>query len=430
MRTHRLPLILCFIALPIQVHAADAKSVEEALADIEAKAATIQTYSADVAMLMSMGSMSFGFDGKIRGKGEMYESTMAIDLFGQKMANRTVSGPDQIIWTEMDMMGEKMVTKATVGEMANALGEMAGGFGFSQLFTGTNTSPHPSALLKMYSESYDWADVEIRDLDGTRVYAFSGKSRDAGESEAETESDEEDFFMFAELMGGLGNMNIYVGEEDGFVRKVEMLNPSGMPIFTQTYSNITLNTPMDDSAFLYSPPDGVEVMDFAELSAGAGFDFGSGDSSADTSGYNTKFNVGDAAPEFEGVTSAGKPVKLSDYRGKVVLLDFWATWCGPCVAELPNVITAYNEFHSKGLEIVGISLDDDKAAFESFVRSHKGMDWIQIFDGKGWEAAIPALYGVDSIPLTLLLDKDGKIIAKDLRGDALNEAVAKALGEQ
>ncbi len=168
--------------------------------------------------------------------------------------------------------------------------------------------------------------------------------------------------------------------------------------------------------------DMAEMMNGGASFGGAGFDGGG-------SGFNTKLAVGDMAPDFEGTSSDGKSVKLSEYRGKIVLLDFWATWCSPCVAELPNVIKAYEEFHPKGLEIIGLSLDDDRAVFDSFVRSHKGLVWTQLFDGAGWESAIPAQYGVHSIPFTLLLDKDGKIIAKDLAGDELKTAVAEALGE-
>lgn len=131
-------------------------------------------------------------------------------------------------------------------------------------------------------------------------------------------------------------------------------------------------------------------------------------------------------PDFEEKDVAGKPLSIANHKGKVVLIDFWATWCGPCVQELPNVLKAYDKYHSKGFEIIGISLDQKEDALKNFTATKK-MAWQQYFDGKGWGNKLAVRYGVNSIPATYLLDGEGKIIGKDLRGDALAEAVAKAL---
>ena len=134
-------------------------------------------------------------------------------------------------------------------------------------------------------------------------------------------------------------------------------------------------------------------------------------------------------PDFDEKDLNGKPFNLAAYKGKVVLIDFWATWCGPCVAELPNVLDAYEKHHEAGFEIVGISLDSDREKLETFIKEKK-MPWQQYFDGKGWQSKLGGMYGVNSIPATYLLDGEGKIIAKNLRGPALEAAVAKALGKE
>jgi len=138
---------------------------------------------------------------------------------------------------------------------------------------------------------------------------------------------------------------------------------------------------------------------------------------------------GSKFPDFEEKDVAGKPLSIAKFKGKVVLVDFWATWCGPCVHELPNVLETYKKHHDKGFEIIGISLDKDKDKLLGFTESQK-MSWPQFFDGKGWGNKLAVKYGVNSIPMTYLLDAEGKIIGKSLRGDDLEQAVAKALASK
>jgi len=137
---------------------------------------------------------------------------------------------------------------------------------------------------------------------------------------------------------------------------------------------------------------------------------------------------GYSAPGFTATDTNGKRVSLSDYRGKVTLLDFWATWCGPCILEMPNVKRAYDAFHGKGFDILGVSLDRDTTSAPKYAREN-GMSWKHISDGKWWKADIAVLYKIQAIPASFLLDKEGRIIARDLRGDDLFRAVEKALKE-
>ena len=121
----------------------------------------------------------------------------------------------------------------------------------------------------------------------------------------------------------------------------------------------------------------------------------------------------------------GKAVDLAKLRGKVVLVDFWATWCPPCRAETPDVVAAYQKYHDKGFDILGISLDQDKGALQKYIADNK-MTWPQYFDGKGWDNATSSRFGIQSIPAMWLVGKDGRLVTEDGRDD-LDGQVAKLL---
>lgn len=138
--------------------------------------------------------------------------------------------------------------------------------------------------------------------------------------------------------------------------------------------------------------------------------------------------VGVAAPDFSAATPEGKQLSLKESLGKVTIIDFWASWCKPCRLENPNVVALYNELHSKGLNIIGVSLDKDGAKWKEAIAADK-LTWNHVSNLKFWDEPIAKQYGVESIPATFILDASGKVVAKDLRGAELKAKVAELLAK-
>lgn len=139
-------------------------------------------------------------------------------------------------------------------------------------------------------------------------------------------------------------------------------------------------------------------------------------------------SVGTPAPEIAFEDTSGKVVKLSSLRGKVVLIDFWASWCGPCIREIPNVKRAYEKYHDKGFEIYGVSLDKSKKSWIGAI-NRLGLPWVNVSDLKYWKSDAVKLYQFQGIPYTCLIDKEGNILAKNLRGPNLEKKLSEIFKE-
>jgi Peroxiredoxin len=154
-----------------------------------------------------------------------------------------------------------------------------------------------------------------------------------------------------------------------------------------------------------------------------------------TNVFEESLRAGQKVPHFDATTTEGRAVQIPDgYKGKVLLLDFWATWCGPCVKEIPNVVDAYEKYHDRGLEVLSVSLDQQNAGalLATFTRKHN-MPWPQIFDGKYLDTPIPRRFGIKGIPYVVIVDGDSGVIfasGEDARGPKLAAAIENALAKK
>lgn len=438
----------------------DSTSVQMIIESLRTKVEDVSSWEADYVQNMNMMGMNIRTSGHMISKGRMSHMSMEMAMnssdpqmqsqlgaMGSGMKMEVVVDANGVAWTQMDMMGTPMVMKMDVGAMggqAGGAGQIPGGMSG---LGGGGMAQNPVEMLEALRE----ISSELR-LNGTEIIG--------GVEVYEIESVLDPVQMqnfdatgaFSQMAAGESRMTFWIGTEDGFMRKMAIDGGASGMAMEMEFSELVLNPEVSDETFAYTPPPGVQVMDMSGMMdggamqgggfpQGGGGNMGSPPPSAPVAQpqYNTKLRVGDRAPEFTGRTIDGQELSLSSLRGKVVLVDFWATWCQPCIRELPNVIEVYNKYKAKGFEIVGVNLDGsavdevkrgvnlDHSADEvkRFMRKAPEMSWPQLFDGQGFNGSIPQLYGVEAIPYAVLIDGEGTIQAVSLRGDALDRAVFK-----
>ncbi len=221
--------------------------------------------------------------------------------------------------------------------------------------------------------------------------------------------------------GGSKVATLDIGKADHLLRQITLSGSQTAPsqsqkvLLTETVTALSVNPALTAADFVFTPSLGVRKIVAPKASENPPM-------------HDPRLVPGARPFPVAAKDLSGRPLTLAQYQGKVVLMDFWATWCGPCVGEMPNVVAAYKKYHTQGFDIVGVSLDQSRPALTSFIAENK-MPWRQVFDGKYWSSTVPREYGVQSIPFGLLVGRDGKIAAVDVRGPALETAIQQALAK-
>ena len=204
-----------------------------------------------------------------------------------------------------------------------------------------------------------------------------------------------------------------LGQSDHLLRRLSQTEThfTGGPLQSktqsETFTRLAPKPALSAAAFVFTPAPGVQK--YRE--------------------YDARLVPGAQPIPFTAKDLNGRPLSLTQYRGKVVLLDFWATWCPPCIGEMPDIIAAYRKYHARGFDVVGLSLDESRPALSAFIqRNH--MPWRQVFGGHKFESAVPRKYGVIAIPFSLLIGRDGKISAVAQHGPELTAAIKRAFAKK
>lgn len=403
-----------------------APSAEEILASSVEKSLSVESWTADIKASMSM--MAMEITGEIAFKGGRFRTEMDMNIMGQPTSILVVGDQSGTVWTESNIMGTKMIMKYEAEQM-EAMGGQFGG-GMPGMGNGM-FSQNPAETLSGFGDMYDLTLEGSGEASGVAVWRLTGRIKSDMTAPVDTVDPTGEL---ASMGFSMDTISIEIGKDDGMMRSMKLGPSNGEPFMSRVYENVRINPEIDDAMFQYTPPEGAHVMDLGEMMSGGALAEGLAELGAPGSGVNLDtldievepgLAAGDAAPQFEAPLLGGGTIELADLRGKVVLLDFWASWSEPWKRELGARIALHEKHAETGLVIIGVSLENSRDAVEAFLAEHAGMAWPQIFDAKGWNTPVAVAYGANFAPYTVLIDREGNVAAVELEGDALASAVGE-----
>jgi peroxiredoxin len=375
-------ILLVLAACPVLLFAQEKYTITGKIASISAPAKIYLTYRADgeaVTDSSAIKSGVFTFKGEVEA---ITKSTLSLDHKGVGITNISRK-------TKQDVLDIYLVTGTTVVTSADSLADAK--------VTGTKVNDDYqvyAAMLKPVNDAYQALNNEY--------YATPKEKRASKEFGDYIDKKEDSIGVKEKSLDSL-----YIIANPNSYMSLQALKSMGRPYPDYTQLQPKFNAL---SANIRATKGGVAYQKYLNILKAV--------------------SVGSIAPEFAQADTNGKMVNLSSFRGKYVLIDFWASWCGPCRAENPNVVKAYNTYKGKNFTILGVSLDrpGKKDAWLKAIRTD-GLAWHHVSDLKFWDNEAAKLYGIQAIPQNLLLGPDGKIIAKDLFGDDLEKKLAELLGK-
>lgn len=445
-------------------------------------AGEIGSWSCNAEIAASIVGMTVKTNGWMKGKGDRYASKMTIQALGMDSSITTVVDGAGVTWSENAVLGTTIVTKAPPGA-ADVDGEESSPL---DRFDGSES---PLAIYNIFAAQKETLTVSAAKFDGADAYELAVNVSDGAGADALGELMKTAGLNVSVLRAYVGAKDGFPRRFEALsdsnqpiltmrftdVRVNADLADSEFAYTPPTGAQVVDYAQLDAIGSVQSPltnlaPEDLDLSDvdlqamaerlseslkelgLEENPTASGIDVDAIVDRLENMDFNTRMmsiegvdiealmndkapevevsealQVGDRYRDFAIAKSEGETLRLSDFEGKVVLVDFWASWYKPCVRELPNLVGVYETFHGEGFEIVGVSLDDSQEKFDAFREAHPEMRWPQYFDGKAWGNQVAALYGVNVLPHSILLNREGKVHAIGLESGALGTAVADLL---